>query len=84
MTVSGRRTATLPWPAVASGFSADSADRVRSNWAIEIVTDTLEGLEEVALALAELEDELDDELLQAAPTRHKASAAVPASPFLAT
>jgi hypothetical protein len=55
-----------------------------SNWVTEIDTDTLEGLEELALALAELEDELDEELLQAAPARHRASATEPASPFLAT
>jgi hypothetical protein len=67
-----------------SGFSAAIAARVRSNWATEIDTDTGAALDVVALALAELEDELDDELLQAAPRRHKASAAVPASPFLAT
>jgi hypothetical protein len=55
-----------------------------SNWATEIDTDTLEGLEEVALALGELVVELDEELLQAAAKRHKASAADTASPFLAT
>jgi hypothetical protein len=41
-------------------------------------------LEELALALAELEVELDDELLQAAAKRLRASAADTASPFLAT
>jgi hypothetical protein len=55
-----------------------------SNAATEIVTDTLLGLELVALALAELVVELEEELLQAAAKRHKASAADTASPFLAT
>jgi hypothetical protein len=50
---------------------------------IEIVTDTFAGLEEPALALAELDDELDEELQAAAP-RLKASAADTANPFLAT
>ena len=80
--MSGRMTATLPWPAAASGFSTAIADRVRSNWAIEIDTDTPE-LEALALVLAELEDELDEELLQAAAARLKASATDTASPFLA-
>jgi hypothetical protein len=55
-----------------------------SNWATEIDTDTLDGLEEVALALVEVVDGLDEELLQAAAKRLKASAADTASPFLAT
>jgi hypothetical protein len=67
-----------------SGFSVAIAARVRSNWATEIDTVTLEVLEALALVLAELEDELDEELLQAAATRLKASAADTASPFLAT
>jgi len=41
-------------------------------------------LEALELALDELVVELDEELLQAAAKRHKASAADTASPFLAT
>src|SRR6516165_2718531 len=84
VTVSGRMTATLPWPAAVSGFSVAIAARVRSNWATEIDTVTLEVLEALELALDELVVELDEELLQAAAKRHKASAADTASPFLAT
>ena len=73
----------MPLPAAARGFSSDIADRVRLNWAIEIDTDTLE-LEALALVLAVLEVELDEELLQAAAARLKASATDTASPFLAT
>jgi hypothetical protein len=83
VTVSGRITATLPLPAEASGFRADIAEKVRSNWSTEI--DTLAPDEELALLelppLGGLEDE---ELPQAAAARHKASDAnAAAAPFLA-
>jgi hypothetical protein len=55
-----------------------------SNWATEIDTETLEGLEEPALAVAAGVDELDELLQAAAPKAHRASVAVAASPFLAT
>src|SRR3974390_2169621 len=54
LTVSGRRTATLPWPAAVSGFSSAIAAKVLLNWPTETDTDTLLGLELVALALGEL------------------------------
>jgi len=76
-------TATLPLPAVARGFSTDIAVKFRSNWATEIDTvvppDVAVGL--VVLPLGALEDE---ELLQAAAPRHKASDAdTTTAPFLA-
>jgi hypothetical protein len=75
-------TATLPWPSAASGFSADIADRVRSNWLTEIDTDELgdELLEPVGV----VEPEEEELLLQAAAARHRASDADAATaPFLA-
>jgi hypothetical protein len=67
---------------VVSGFSADIAVNCRSNWATEI--DTVVPDEELALLelppLGVLEDE---ELLQAAAPRHKASDAdATTAPFL--
>src|SRR6266851_458588 len=86
VTVSGRMTATLPLPAAASGFSADIADMVRSNAPTEIdgtvAADELELAEALVLPPVALEDE---ELLQAAAARHKASDTdVATAPFLAT
>ena len=87
VTVSGRMTATLPLPAAARGFSADSAEKVRSNWVTEIDTVAPPELEALAELEAELEVPLaleDEELLQAAAARHKASATdVATAPFLA-
>jgi hypothetical protein len=86
VTVSGRMTATLPLPWEARGFSAAIADKVRSNWPTEIdgtvPADELELLVAEALLLGpELEEE---ELLQAAAARHKASDTDATAPFLAT
>jgi len=79
--VSGRRTATLPLPAATRGFSADSAEKVRSNWVTEIDTDTAEELALALVLVGVLEEEL---LLQAAAARHKASDTdVTTAPFLA-
>jgi hypothetical protein len=74
----------LPWEA--RGFSAAIADKVRSNWPTEIdgtvPADELELLVAEALLLGlELEEE---ELLQAAAARHKASDTDATAPFLAT
>src|SRR6266571_8358822 len=71
VTVSGRMTATLPLPAAARGFSADMADRDRSNWVTEIDTVTDELELELLAGLVTLEDE--ELLLHAAAARHKAS-----------
>jgi hypothetical protein len=69
-----------------SGFSADIAAKVRSNWATEMDTDTpLAELLALALALVlvlVLAD-VDEELLHAAAARHKASDAdTTTAPFL--
>jgi len=81
-TVSGRMTATLPLPAAVSGFSADIAEKSRVNWATEI--DTVAPDEELALLELPPLGELDEELLQAAAARHKASDAdATTAPFLA-
>src|ERR1700691_995846 len=79
-TVSGRITATLPLPWLASGFSVDMAAKVRVSWASEIVTEApAEAVDEaVLLALLLLL------LLQAAAARHKASGTASAAPFLAS
>jgi hypothetical protein len=84
-TVSGRRTATLPLPVAASGFSVAIAEKLRSSWLSEIDT---------AGAELELLVALDDDvlgvlllllLLQAAAARHKATDTdATAAPFLAT
>jgi hypothetical protein len=84
VTVSGRRTATLPLPAVVRGFRVDIAAKSRVNWATEIETVApLElGLLELLLPLEGEEEELL--LLQAAAARHKATDADTATaPFLA-
>src|SRR5437764_5013494 len=84
VTVSGRITATLPLPAEASGFSADIAEKVRSNWPTE--TDTEPPDEALALLEPVLppEPDVEDDELQAA-ARHKASDTdATAAPFLAT
>jgi hypothetical protein len=78
-------TATLPLPAEASGFSADIAEKVRSNWPTEIDTEP----PDEALALLELvlppELDVEDDELHAAAARHKASDTdATAAPFLAT
>jgi hypothetical protein len=66
-----------------SGFSADIAARVRSNWATEI--DTLTPDDELAGLLVPPAAAEDEELLlQAAAARHKASDAdATTAPFLA-
>jgi hypothetical protein len=82
VTVSGRRTATLPLPAAVSGFRADIAAKVRSNWATEIET-VVPPDDELALPVlvGVLEDE---ELLHAAAARHRANDAdATTAPFLA-
>jgi hypothetical protein len=74
-------TATLPLPAEASGFRADIAEKVRSNWPIEIDTAGADELE--LLELPPLGALLEEELLHAAAARHKASDADAATaPFL--
>src|ERR1700761_9337914 len=80
VTVSGRMTATLPLPRPASGLSCDMADMVR-----------LRALTEIDGTAAELELPLpvpaldDEELLQPAAARHKATDTdATAAPFLAT
>jgi hypothetical protein len=82
VTVSGRMTATLPLPAEASGFRADIAEKVRSNWPTE--TDTLAPDDELALLeLPPLGLLVDVEMLLAAAPRHKASDAdATTAPFL--
>jgi hypothetical protein len=50
---------------VASGFSADIADRVRSNWLTEIDTEELE----LELELAGVLEPVEELLLQAAAAR---------------
>src|SRR5580704_16996174 len=62
-TVSGRMTATLPWPSPTRGFSEAMALKVRSSWVTEIDGTNPE----------ELEPDVAPELLQAAAARHKAS-----------
>ena len=72
-------------PAGASGFSADIAEKVRSNWSTEIDTEPPdEALAVPELVLPpELEVEVDE--LHAAAARHKASDTdATAAPFLAT
>src|SRR6266567_1201069 len=82
VTVSGRMTATLPLPWEASGFSVDIADMVRSNEPTEMDTAAPDELEAEVL-VPPLGDE-DEELLQAAAARHKASDTdVTTAPFLA-
>jgi hypothetical protein len=72
-------------PAAARGFSVAIEAKLRSNWVTEIVTvadDELE-VEALALVLPPVADE-DEELLQAAAARHKASDTdVTTAPFLA-
>ena len=83
--MSGRMTATLPLPAAARGFSAVIAAKDRSNWVTEIVTvvdDDEPEAEALVLVLVLAVDE--EELLQAAAARHKASDTdVTTAPFLA-
>ncbi len=78
-------TATLPLPREARGFSVASVDMVRSNEPTEIdgtvAVDELELEEALVLPPVALEDE---ELLQAAAARHKASDTDATAPFLAT
>jgi hypothetical protein len=74
-------------PAEARGFSADIAEKVRSNWVTEIDTDAPPEL--LALAVLELVGvlllEVEVLLLQAAAARHKASDAdATTAPFLAS
>jgi len=70
-------------PAETSGFSADIAEKVRSNWPTEI--DTAAPDEELALLELPPPGVLEDEeLLQAAAARHKASDMdATTAPFLA-
>jgi hypothetical protein len=58
-------------PAAARGFSTDIAVKFRSNWATEI--DTVVPPVELGLLLPPLGALEDEELLQAAAARHKAS-----------
>ena len=82
--MSGRRTATLPLPEVASGFSDDIAEKVRSSWLSEIDTAGAE-LELLLVALDFAPGVLLLLLLQAAAARHKATDTdATAAPFLAT
>ena len=82
VTVSGRRTATLPLPAVVSGFRVDIAARPRVNWATEMVT-VVPAVERGLLLLPPLGGLEDEELLHAAAARHRATDAdATTAPFL--
>ena len=81
VTVSGRMTATLPLPALASGLRDDMAEKVR----LSELTD-MDGTAPLELLLVPPVLVLEDvELLQAAAARHKASDTdATAAPCLAT
>jgi hypothetical protein len=69
-------------PAETSGFSADIAEKVRSNWPTEIDT---EPPDEALLLAPAPELDVEDDELHAAAARHKASDTdAAAAPFLAT
>jgi hypothetical protein len=73
-------------PAETSGFSADIAEKVRSNWPTEIDTEAPDEALELVLLLAPAPElDVEDDELQAAAARHKASDTdATAAPFLAT
>ena len=84
-TVSGRMAATLPWPAAVRAFSAVIAEKVRLNEDIEMFTvvEADDELEAEALVLVLVLADVEEELLQAAAARPKATADVTTAPFLA-
>jgi hypothetical protein len=71
-------------PAEASGFRADIAEKVRSNWPTEIETEPPDEALALLVLVLPPEPDVEDDELHAAAARHRASDAdATTAPFLA-